>query len=74
MREGIRALVRDAIAAGELRPCDALRVARVLHATLNGSMLDWVIHREGAMAPSIRRDLTDGARSLSRQRRALTKA
>jgi hypothetical protein len=57
MREGIRALIRDAVAAGELRRCDSLRLARALHATLNGSILDWVIHREGPMAPSIRRDL-----------------
>ena len=57
MREGIRALVRDAVAARELQPVDPLRLARVLHATLNGSMLDWVIHREGDMARWIRRDL-----------------
>ena len=57
MREGIRALIRDAIAAGELQPCDSLRLARALHATLNGSILDWVIHREGPMAPAVRRDL-----------------
>ena len=57
MREGIRALIRDAVAAGELRRCDSLRLARALHATLNGSILDWVIHRQGPMAPAIRRDL-----------------
>lgn len=57
MREGIRALVRDAMAARELRATDPLRLARVIHATLNGSMLDWVIHREGDMAKWIRRDL-----------------
>ena len=57
MREGIRALLRDAIAAGELRQCDTLQLARVLHATLNGSILDWVIHRERDMARWVRRDL-----------------
>jgi len=57
MREGIRALVRDAVAAGELKKCDTLRLARTLHATLNGSMLDWAIHREGDMATWLRRDL-----------------
>ena len=57
MREGIRALVRDAVAAGELKKCDTLRLARALHATLNGSILDWVLHREGDMAAWIRRDL-----------------
>jgi AcrR family transcriptional regulator len=54
---GIRALVRDAIAAGELRPCDTGRLARAIQATLNGSMLDWAIHRTGTMAAWIRRDL-----------------
>jgi hypothetical protein len=57
MREGIRALIRDALAAGELRDCDALRLARVVHATLNGSVLDWVLHREGDLARWVRRDL-----------------
>jgi AcrR family transcriptional regulator len=57
MREGIRALIRDAIAAGELRDCDSLRLARVVHATLNGSILDWVIHRERDMGRWVRRDL-----------------
>jgi len=57
MREGIRALIRDAIAAGEIRKCDSLRLARVMHATLNGSLLDWVIHRSDDMAGGIRRDL-----------------
>lgn len=57
MREGIRALIRDAIAAGELRKCDSLRLARALHAALNGSILDWVIHREGSMTSWVRRDL-----------------
>ena len=57
MREGIRALIRDAVAAGELRTCDTLRLARALHAALNGSLLDWVIHREGPMGAWIRRDL-----------------
>jgi len=57
MREGIRALVRDAVAAGELKKCDTLRLARALHAALNGSILDWTIHREGGMALWVRRDL-----------------
>ncbi len=56
-RAGIASLIRDAKAAGELGPCDTNRLARAVHATLNGSILDWVIHREGPMAASIRRDL-----------------
>jgi AcrR family transcriptional regulator len=57
MREGIRALLREAVAAGELRRCDTLQLARVIYATLNGSILDWVIHREQDMARWVRRDL-----------------
>jgi AcrR family transcriptional regulator len=57
MRDGIRALVRDGVAAGELKKCDSLRLARAIHATLNGSLFDWVLHREGAIGVWLRRDL-----------------
>jgi AcrR family transcriptional regulator len=53
----IAALVRDAIAAGELRRCDAARLARTIQAALNGSILGWILHREGTLAAWIRRDL-----------------
>jgi BetI-type transcriptional repressor, C-terminal len=55
--EGIRQLVADAIAAGELRRCPAARLARALQATMNGSLLNWAIHREGDLRAWIRRDL-----------------
>jgi AcrR family transcriptional regulator len=54
---GICTLIKDGIAAGELIKCDAGRLARAIQATLNGSILGWAIHREGAMAAWIRRDL-----------------
>jgi AcrR family transcriptional regulator len=54
---GIRALVRDAIDAGELVRCDAGRLASALQATLNGSLLNWAIHREGPLVDWIRRDV-----------------
>jgi AcrR family transcriptional regulator len=57
MRSGLRALVRDAIAAGEIAKCDASRLASALHATLNGSMLNWAVHRTGSMTDWIARDL-----------------
>ena len=56
-RAGIRALVRDAIAAGELRRCHSGRLASAIQATLNGSLLNWAVHREGALVPWIRNDL-----------------
>ena len=54
---GIRGLVRDAIAAGELRKCDAGQLSRAVQATLNGSILEWTIHREGSVVSWVRRDL-----------------
>ncbi len=56
-RAGIRALVREAIAAGELVRCDDRRLASALQATLNGSLLNWAVHREGALTAWIRKDL-----------------
>lgn len=57
MRAGIRALVKDAVSAEELRRCDTGRLASALQATMNGSLLSWAIHREGKAAVWIRRDL-----------------
>jgi len=57
MRDGIRALVEDAIEAGELVRCHAGRLASALQATMNGSQLNWAVHRQGTMVASIRRDL-----------------
>jgi hypothetical protein len=57
MHDGVRALVNEAIAAGELRRCDAGRLAWALLATLNGSVLNWTVQREGELSAWIRRDL-----------------
>ena len=57
MRAGIASLIRDARAAGELGPCDVSRLARAVQATLNGSLVEWTIHREGPMPSWIRKDL-----------------
>jgi AcrR family transcriptional regulator len=54
---GIRALVKDAVHAAELIRCNADRLAHALHATMNGSLLNWAIHREGTLQAWIRRDL-----------------
>jgi AcrR family transcriptional regulator len=55
--DGIRALIKEAVAAGELVKCDAGRLARAVQATLNGSILGWAIHREGTLPSWVRRDL-----------------
>lgn len=57
MRAGIRGLVRDAIQAGELRRCDATRLAAALHATISGSLISWAMHRQGRLAAWLSRDL-----------------
>jgi len=56
-RDGLRALVDDAVKSGELRRCGAGRLASALQATMNGSMLNWAVHREGDVVAWIRRDL-----------------
>jgi AcrR family transcriptional regulator len=57
MHAGIRELVRDAIYEGELIRCHGDRLASALLATLNGSLLNWAVHREGRLADWIRRDV-----------------
>lgn len=54
---GIRALIRDAIAAGELTRANPDRLASAVQATINGSLLNWAVHREGRLSDWIRRDL-----------------
>ena len=54
---GIRALIKDAVRAGELARCNADRLAHALQAAMNGSLLNWAIHRQGTLQAWIRRDL-----------------
>lgn len=56
-REGLRGLVKEAIAAGEIRRCDAGRLASALQATMSGSLLNWAVHREGDLVAWVRKDL-----------------
>lgn len=57
-RAHYRALVSDAVAAGELRAnTDVAALARSIETILIGSFLTWCIHREGPAAKWIRRDL-----------------
>jgi AcrR family transcriptional regulator len=57
MHAGLKALVKDAVAAGELRRCDAGRLAWALLATINGSLGNWAVNRRGRLATWLRRDL-----------------
>jgi len=69
-QDGYRTLVEDAIAARELIPCDAARVARTLQAASSGSMLGWAIVREGSLRDWIRHDIETLLGPLRRSRLA----
>ena len=57
MQRGYRALLADAVAAGELKECDTERVARVVEAVAAGSLIGWAIHRKGRAEAWVRKDL-----------------
>jgi AcrR family transcriptional regulator len=54
---GYRALLKEAIAAGELKPHDTTRMARAINALAGGSVITWAIFREGSAEKWVRRDL-----------------
>ena len=73
---GYRALLTEAIAAGELTRCNPRRLARVIAALEGGSMLAWAIRREGCVTAWLRKDLETVLRPLcapqkGRARRAI---
>ena len=54
---GYQALIEDAIAAGELEPCDPERLARTLAAVSGGSLIAWAIERRGNVRTYMRNDV-----------------
>ena len=54
---GYRALLDEAIAARELRPCDTARLARAIAAMSAGSLLGWAVYREGPAKSWVTHDL-----------------
>ena len=58
MLAGYRKLLDEAVAAGELAPCDTARLARAVGAVCGGSLLSWAIVREGSAERYIRTDVT----------------
>jgi AcrR family transcriptional regulator len=54
---GYRALLDEAVAAGELLPCDTRRLARAVGALSGGSLIAWAIHRDGDAESWVRGDL-----------------
>jgi AcrR family transcriptional regulator len=57
MERGYRALLDDAVAAGELKRCDTDALARAVEAMAGGSLIGWAIHRKGKAEAWVRRDL-----------------
>jgi AcrR family transcriptional regulator len=57
MRSGIKALLDEAVDAGELRRTDTEALARAVQAMMGGSLLQWAIDREGKAADRVSEDL-----------------
>jgi len=57
MRKAIEALLREAIAAGELRRCDAPRLARAVQSLVGGALVQWAIDRDTTVRVRLRQDL-----------------
>jgi AcrR family transcriptional regulator len=57
LREEIRALLDEAVRAGELVRLQSPRVARAVQTTYHGSLATWVVAREGSLADWLREDL-----------------
>ena len=50
-------MLDDAIEAGELLPCDTVRLAVAVAAMMNGSLLQWAIDRDGTIRDRMQTDL-----------------
>ncbi len=56
-RDETRKLLKDAVAARELAPCDTAELARLVQQVNGGAMLDWAVYRKGPLATWMRRSL-----------------
>ena len=66
--------LRDAAAAGELRAdTDVQGLARLIEASLRGSLLSWTLYREGPAAEWLRQDLDVTLRPYVVRRKSRTK-
>jgi len=57
MVAGIKMLLDQAVAAGELQRCDTTRLARAVQGLIGGSLLQWAIDRDGKASDRMREDL-----------------
>jgi AcrR family transcriptional regulator len=71
MRAGIKTLLDEAVAIGELARCDTGRLARAVQVVLGGALLQWAIDRDGRAVDRLREDLETlvGPRRSPRGRR-----
>jgi AcrR family transcriptional regulator len=54
---GYRALLDDAVAAGELLPCDTVQLSRSVAALSGGSLIAWAVRRKGSARQWVKDDL-----------------
>jgi len=54
---GYRALLEDAVKAGELKPCDTSKLAHAVSAVAGGSLIAWAVWQRGSAERWVRRDL-----------------
>ena len=65
---GYKALLDEAVRAGEIVKCNTSRVARAVWAVAGGSLLGWAILREGSVKGFLRRDVEVLMAPLRRRR------
>lgn len=54
---GYKALLDDAVKAGELAPCDTSKLAHAVSAVSGGSLIAWAVWQKGTAERWVRRDL-----------------
>ena len=54
---GYRALLDDAVKAGELKPCDTTKLAHAVSAVSGGSLIGWAVWQRGTAERWVKRDL-----------------
>ncbi len=57
MLRGYKALLDDAVEAGELRPCNTESLARAIASVIGGSLISWAVFQKGAAQDWVRADL-----------------
>lgn len=72
-RRALRELLKEAVAHGELRPCNTRQLAKAAHATAVGALALWAVHREGQARRYVRTNLTTLLDPYRRRKRRRTK-